>query len=110
MNIEILTDSNNHFDTLILSSRGSGFSSADFVRSEFHKYGINLRKVDEDLVGISVNETTTILDVEELLEIFAEMREVSDSGVFNTHSFYEEQHYEELQPGIKRESEFMKQA
>ena len=64
----MLTDEMDHFDTLVLSSRKSGFSSADFVRSEFHKYGINVRKIDEDLIGISINETTTILDIEELLE------------------------------------------
>ena len=74
LDVKVLTNNKNHFDTIVLSARDSGFTSSDYVLAEFHKYGINLRKVDEDLVGISFNETSSIIDLEELLEVFAEMK------------------------------------
>jgi glycine dehydrogenase len=73
LEISIITHKTNHFDTICLSCKDSGFSSSDFVLSEFHKFGINLRKIDEDLVGISLNETTTIVDLDEIIEIFADI-------------------------------------
>ena len=71
MGIKIVTDSDNFFDTLAIDTRASDLSSSDAVLAEFHKYGINLRKINEELVGISMNEYTTIGDLAEIIEIFA---------------------------------------
>jgi glycine dehydrogenase len=60
LDIKYLNDPTNHFDTISIDCRASGFSSSDFLISEFHKEGINLRKIDDFTVGISFNETTTI--------------------------------------------------
>ena len=70
------TDIRYCFDTIVLKSRESGFTSSDYVLAEFHKYGINLRKIDENLVGISLNEVMNFLDLDELIEIFAELKDV----------------------------------
>lgn len=44
--IKFATDKNNYFDTVAIKVSESGFSSADYVLAQFHKHGINLRKVD----------------------------------------------------------------
>jgi glycine dehydrogenase len=43
--------------------------------------GVNLRKVDASHVGISLDETTTIADVDTLLKVRA--RSETGPGVFN---------------------------
>jgi glycine cleavage system pyridoxal-binding protein P len=43
--------------------------------SEFHKNDINLRKVNDNLTGITINETTTIDDLADVIEIFAYIKE-----------------------------------
>ena len=77
MGIEIITQEDNFFDTIAIDVAASDLSSADAVLAEFHKYGINLRKIDENTVGISINEYTTIKDLAELVEIFAILKEIA---------------------------------
>jgi len=77
MGIEVVTDSDNFFDTIAIDTRSSDLSSSDNVVAEFHKFGINLRKINEDLVGISMNEYTTIGDLAEIIEIFAILKEIA---------------------------------
>jgi glycine dehydrogenase len=71
LGVKTITDQNNYFDTVVIDCEASGFSSSDFLLSEFHKHDINLRKVNEKLVGITINETTTIDDLADIIEIFA---------------------------------------
>jgi glycine cleavage system pyridoxal-binding protein P len=35
---------------------------------------MNLRVVDENHVGISINETTNLVDLDEIIEVFAELK------------------------------------
>lgn len=71
LGIKTVNHSINFFDTITIDCNASGFTSSDFVLSEFHKHDINLRKIDENFVSISMNETTTIDDLASLIEIFA---------------------------------------
>lgn len=75
LGIKCINEPNHFFDTLTFDCAGSGFSSSDFIISEFHKYDINLRKVTDNLVSVSLNETTTIDDLASLIEIFAHLKE-----------------------------------
>ncbi len=75
LNIKIVTDHNKFFDTIVIDCAASGFSSSDYLLSEFHKNDINLRKVDDNLAGITLNETTTIDDLADVIEIFAFIKE-----------------------------------
>ena len=77
MGVQIITHEDNFFDTISIDTVASDLGSSDAVLAEFHKFGINLRKIDESIVGISMNEYTTIKDLAELLEIFAILREVT---------------------------------
>ena len=71
LGIKTANHSINFFDTITIDCNASGFTNSDFVLSEFHKHDINLRKIDENFVSISMNETTTIDDLASLIEIFA---------------------------------------
>jgi len=52
LGIKCVTDANNFFDTVAIDCLASGFSSSDYVISEFYKHEINLRKINENLVGV----------------------------------------------------------
>lgn len=68
------TDKVNCFDTCSINIQKSGFSSADKVQSEFHKYGINIRKIDNNHVSVSFDELTNLYDLEQLIEIFVSLK------------------------------------
>lgn len=109
LDIKVVTDSVNHFDTLVIDAKASGFSSADFVVSEFHKYGMNLRAVDDTHVGISINETTNLVDLDEIIEVFGDLMQKPVSAGFLTEKFYENRKSTELPKNLMRTSEFMEQ-
>ena len=75
LGIKVVTDKDKFFDTIVIDCAASGFSSSDYLLSEFHKNDINLRKVTDNLTGISINETTTIDDLADVIEIFAYIKE-----------------------------------
>jgi len=63
----ILTD--NHFDTLEIEVDDDSMKGA--IRNEALTRQINLRYYDDLGIGISVDEKTTVSDIEELIELFA---------------------------------------
>lgn len=63
-------DKNNYFDTVSIKVKESGFSSSDFLLSEFHKHRINLRRVDDNHISVSFDEVTSLFDLDQLIEIF----------------------------------------
>jgi glycine dehydrogenase len=68
--IVFTTDRNNYFDTVAIDVKASGFTSADFLLAQFHKYGINIRKIDNHNVSLSFDEMTSLYDLDQLIEIF----------------------------------------
>ena len=112
MGVEIITHQDNFFDTISIDTLASDLGSSDAVLAEFHKFGINLRKIDESIVGISMNEYTTIKDLAELLEIFAILREVTPEEVDEPYlepSFCDAKSYRGMPPQLAREGTFMEQ-
>lgn len=93
-----------------MDAKASGFASADAVLTEFHKYGINLRKVDDNIVGISLNETTSLVDIDEVIEIFSGLKSKKVASGFNTEAYYAQKKIAELPENLKRTSSFMQQA
>jgi len=87
----------------------SGFESSDSIISDFHKYGINLRRVDDRHVGISFNETTTLVDLDEIIEIFYDLKSKQTSAGFLSEEYYKNTKFTELPANIKRSSNFMQQ-
>ena len=45
-------------------------TSPDYVVAQFHKYGINIRKVDSNTVSVSFDELSSLYHLDELIEIF----------------------------------------
>jgi glycine dehydrogenase len=45
--IVFATDRKHYFDTVTIDCAASGFSSADYIQAQFHKFGINIRKIDD---------------------------------------------------------------
>jgi glycine dehydrogenase len=111
LGLKVVTDKANHFDTVIIDAKASGLKSSDFVVSEFHRFGINLRRVDDNLVGVSFNETNTLVDLDELIEIFADMKDkpFTPCSGFLTDNFYENRKFNQLPKNLHRTSEFMQQ-
>jgi glycine dehydrogenase len=56
MGFVFLTDKDRRFDTVAIDVKASGFSSADYLLAEFHKYGINIRRVSDFVVSLSFDE------------------------------------------------------
>jgi glycine dehydrogenase len=112
MGIHIITSSDNFFDTIAIDVSKSDLSSADAVLAEFHKFGINLRKIDDSTVGISMNEYTTIKDLAELLEIFAILKEIApeeNDEPYLDANFCNSNNFRGMPAGLKRTSAFMEQ-
>jgi len=113
MGIHILTDPDNFFDTIAIDTNASDLSSADNVLAEFHKFGINLRKIDDNKVGISMNESTTIKDLAEVLEIFAILKEIApeeNDEPYLAADFCDAENYRGMPEALKRSNtDFMQQ-
>ena len=77
--------------------------------SEFHKYDINLRKVTDNIVGISLNETTSIDDLADLIEIFALLKDKSlDFGNYLDSTCFDGIKYRGIPSDLSRKTDFMK--
>jgi len=64
--------------------------------------------LDDNHVGISINETTVIKQLATLIEIFALLKEKKDLGEsFLADDFFTIQKYHDLHSGVKRSSTFM---
>lgn len=107
LGIVCLSKQDEFFDTIIIDAIGSGFSSSDFLIAEFHKYGINLRRVDSERVGISINEVTYTVDLMSLIEIFADLK-----GKRRGKQYLPDNYFENITPRQikrRRKSRFMQQ-
>lgn len=67
LGVKVITPKTQMFDTLSIQT-----DQADKLIAHFESKGINLARISKDVLNVSLNETTTIADVEELLNGFAE--------------------------------------
>mmetsp|Transcript_36321 Transcript_36321/g.35197 ORF Transcript_36321/g.35197 Transcript_36321/m.35197 type:complete len:311 (-) Transcript_36321:1224-2156(-) len=107
---QVVTHKDRHFDTITIDVKESGFSSSDFLLAEFHKFGINLRKIDDSLVSLSFNETTNLSDLDEIIEIFADIKGVEPPESLLGGSFYDEKTFVGMPKELKRQTDYMQQA
>lgn len=105
--IKFATDRKDHFDTVAIKVTESGFSSADFVLAQFHKHGINLRKINQNHVGIAFDELTTIYDMDKIIDIFASLKKGSRSSDFTSLEDYEGRRYIPMGDHLKRTDKYM---
>jgi glycine dehydrogenase len=107
--IKFATDKKDHFDTVAINVMESGFSSADFILAQFHKHGINLRKINSNHVGISFDELTTIYDLDNIIDIFASLKKGSRKTDFTALDDYEGRKYIPVGDHLKRTDKYMDQ-
>lgn len=110
LNIVTITHPMNFFDTVTIDCAASGFSSADYVLSEFHKHEMNLRKIDDNLISVSLNETTTITDLADMIEVFAFIKDSTDElelGTYLHEQRFEDIVYRGIPAELNRKSDFM---
>jgi len=106
--IVFTTTGANYFDTIALNCRASGFSSADFVVAEYHKFGINIRKIDHRTVSFSFDELTNLYDLRQLIEIMVSIkrRRISKENYLPVEAFYNLK-YQPPADGLRRTSKFL---
>ncbi len=74
--LEHIVQNDSFFDTIKVKVQG--LSAAEIIRAAADA-GYNLRKYDEQTVGISLDETTTQEDVESVLKVFAGLKTIDGS-------------------------------
>jgi len=66
------------FDTVTIKAQESGLSVEKII-DYFEQNEINVRNVDKNTVSVTINETTSLADLEELLNHFAKIKGVNNS-------------------------------
>lgn len=98
---EIVNNSSIIFDTILIKDK-----EAEQIYEKFIKNEINLRKIDKNHLSISLNETVTVEDIQDLLDLFSEAKNKSKLKLdFNTSKTYENY----LSSDLQRKSSFLKQ-
>lgn len=86
------------FDTLKIET---GDVSSDEIRKIAESKEVNLRYINNHEVGISLNETTNLEAINEILEIFAEAKEVESKSAEKLYEVYV------IKESLKRKSSFL---
>ena len=110
--IKFATDRENYFDTVCIKVEASGFTSSDYLLAQFHKYGINIRKVDNDHVSVSFDEISSLYNLDELIEIFYSLKKNKTMGSVETQigfDHYSDRIYEQVPKELRRKTKFMQQ-
>jgi glycine dehydrogenase len=89
----------------------SGLTSPDYVVAQFHKYGINIRKVDSNTVSVSFDELSSLYHLDELIEIFINIkkRRVAEKNENAPFEMYEHRTYDAPIDSLKRTTPFLEQ-
>ena len=107
--VQFATDRNNYFDTVCIDVKESGFSSPDYLLAQFHKYGINIRKVDGNHVSVSFDEITSLYDLDEIIEIFYALKKNKYHAEKQEFDFeeYHEKIYQQVPKSLRRETQYL---
>ena len=110
VDFKFATDKDCYFDTVAIKISESGLTSPDFVVAQFHKYGINIRKIDNNTVSVSFDELTSLYNLDELIEIFINIKKkkVSKNQVL-PFEMYEKRTYDAPSDSLKRNTPFLEQ-
>ncbi len=69
----VLNKSEDVFDSVFIDAKKSGLA-IDIIIATFEKHQINLRKVNENVFSVTLNETTSLKDLEQLVNIFLSLK------------------------------------
>jgi len=108
--VDFATDRENYFDTVCINVKESGFTSPDYLQAQFHKYGINIRRVDSNRVSLSFDEITGLYDLDEVIDIFYSLKKnkYHAKREFDFQA-YHEKIYSQVPKSMRREGLFLQQ-
>lgn len=69
---QVLNKTEEIFDSVFIDVKASKMDMNTLI-SHFEKEKINLRKVSDSLVSVTINETTNLTDIEELVKVFSKV-------------------------------------
>ncbi len=95
------------FDTVTVDLRGFKKNASEML-AVFENHGINLRKIDDTTVSFTINETTTLGDLQELLHVFDEINGTIEP-LEKIMSLENLDYVKDMPESIKRTSKFMQQ-
>ncbi|GJM16372.1 MAG: glycine dehydrogenase (decarboxylating) [Thermodesulfobacteriota bacterium] len=96
---------NHYFDTLKIDLQDSSGERLNSLKSIAEREKINFRYIDETHVGISLDESTELSDVEKIIRIFSEL---NDKNYDNDLSAFEADNLETRLPeDLHRQSEYL---
>lgn len=72
LNFSVLNQDDEIFDTVTIDMKKSQLKGN--LIEEFAKHKINLRQVNDNAVSVTINETTTLADLEELINLFSNVK------------------------------------
>jgi glycine dehydrogenase len=109
--VKFATDRDNYFDTVCIDVTESGFRSPDFLQAQFHKFGINIRKVDANRVSLSFDEITGLYDLDEVIDIFYSLKKNKYHAENRNFDFqgYHDKIYSQVPKKTRREGLFLQQ-
>lgn len=111
VDFKFATEKDHYFDTVAIKVTESGLTSPDYVVAQFHKYGINIRKVDSNTVSVSFDELSSLYHLDELIEIFINIkkRRVAEKNENAPFEMYEHRTYDAPIDSLKRTTPFLEQ-
>lgn len=96
----VVTNKDSAFDTVVIDV-GKDSIGVDKICAAFEKENINVGVINSHTINVSLNETTTLAELEKVLSVFAALKGQTASVSF------EESKYEGLKSELKRTSKFM---
>lgn len=80
---KFLNQTSEIFDTIVIKCAESGINAEKAI-SYFEENKINLRNISSDLISVTINEVTTLADVEELVNVFSKFKGQSTVNIANS--------------------------
>jgi glycine dehydrogenase len=106
-NCKLITKEDEIFDTVAIDLKGSR-KSADELLKLFEKHEMNLRKIDNSTVSVSISEATTMADLHDLLSVFAEAYSFNGS-IKDVMGLENINYLKPVSNSLKRTSKYLKQ-
>eukprot|EP00485_Elphidium_margaritaceum_P004012 CAMPEP_0202687720 /NCGR_PEP_ID=MMETSP1385-20130828/3362_1 /ASSEMBLY_ACC=CAM_ASM_000861 /TAXON_ID=933848 /ORGANISM="Elphidium margaritaceum" /LENGTH=1027 /DNA_ID=CAMNT_0049342559 /DNA_START=74 /DNA_END=3157 /DNA_ORIENTATION=- len=98
-----------YFDTLTLRIKPSHFRSTAAILPLAYEHGLNLRPIDDEHLSISLDETTSLADINRLFEVFLKAMN-SEQRLTAQDLLTEIDTFDTLPSSIRRHSAFMQHA
>lgn len=97
---KLVTEKGRMFDTISIDVSHEA-NNIEKIIERFEKEGINIGAIDHKHISVSLNETTTLAELEKLIQVFGDLKKKEVKVKF------EDSKYNGLDDTLKRQSKFM---